>query len=75
VLTSDIASWAHEVRLLGNESVHELGTIDAADAREVYDITTVIAEILYSHPARVARMRARRESTSRMRRVVIGLIS
>lgn len=60
LLTKDIGDWAHEVRFLGNESVHEEGPIKPEYAREIHDITKIIAEILYTYPARIERFRLRR---------------
>lgn len=60
VITRDVASWAHEIRDLGNEGAHELNPVEPAHAAEVHDLITMIAELLFTYPARVARLRARR---------------
>lgn len=57
-LTKDMGDWAHTIRQFGNEAAHEDGLIDREHAREIYEFTSVLAELLYSFPGRIARLRA-----------------
>ncbi len=58
IITQDMATWAHEVRLDANDQRHadeeaELPTPD--DARRVIDFTSALADILFVLPSRVQR--------------------
>ena len=61
VLAQVVADWAHGIRELGNEGAHDATPVAVDDAREIYDFTCVIGELLYSYPARIQRLRARRQ--------------
>lgn len=61
LITKDMAEWAHEVRLDANEQRHAdeaapLPTIQ--DARRTFLFALVLADLLFSLPARVTRGRA-----------------
>ena len=58
LLTSEMASWAHEIRLDANDQRHsdeEASLPNGDDATKVIDFTLAIAEYLYVLPARVQR--------------------
>lgn len=58
VITSDMATWAHEVRLDANDQRHadEAATLPTeADARRVIDFATALAEIMFVLPSRIQR--------------------
>jgi hypothetical protein len=58
LITTDMARWAHDVRLEANDQRHadEASTLpDEADAERVCDFAMALAEILFVLPARVQR--------------------
>ena len=58
LLTSEMASWAHEVRLDANDQRHsdeEASLPNGDDAKKAIEFTLAIAEYLYVLPARVQR--------------------
>lgn len=60
LITPEMASWAHEVRLGANDQRHaeEAMSLPAADdARRSVDFATALAQFLFVLPARVARGR------------------
>jgi hypothetical protein len=61
VITSEMALWAHEVRLEANDQRHSDPTAALPaepDARRVIEFTLALAEFLFVLPARVTRGRA-----------------
>lgn len=60
LITSEMAAWAHEIRLDANDQRHaDEGAIlpTAADASKVIDFANALAQFLFVLPARVARGR------------------
>lgn len=58
LITSDIAKWAHEVRLDANDQRHadnESGLPTTNDAQKVVEFAQALAQILFVLPARVQR--------------------
>ncbi|QAB15838.1 DUF4145 domain-containing protein [Hydrogenovibrio thermophilus] len=58
VITQDMATWAHEVRLDANDQRHadeEASLPSQADAERVVDFAMALAEILFVLPSRVQR--------------------
>ena len=58
LLTSEMAKWAHEIRLDANDQRHsdeEASIPNVGDAKKVIDFTLAIAEYLFVLPARVQR--------------------
>lgn len=58
LLTSEMASWAHEVRLDANDQRHaddNAALPNEDDAKKVIDFATAIAEYLFVLPARIQR--------------------
>ncbi len=56
-ITKSVADWAHTIRKIGNESVHTDEAPTTEDAKELYDFTLTILELLYTYPARVRALR------------------
>lgn len=57
LITSDMAAWAHDVRLDANYERHaddERGTPSSADAARAFDFAAALAEYLFVLPARIA---------------------
>lgn len=60
LITSEMATWAHEIRLDANDQRHAdegAALPDEADARKVIEFATALAQFLFVLPARVARGR------------------
>lgn len=58
MITTDMATWAHEVRLDANDQRHadeDAKEPDSADAQRVIDFASALAEILFVLPKRVQR--------------------
>lgn len=55
---SSIADWGHAIRALGNDAVHDdSGDPSTEEAREAVEFTSLLVELLFSYPARVASLR------------------
>ncbi len=57
LITSEMAEWAHEVRLEANDQRHadeDAALPDEANARRVIEFATALAQFLFVLPARVA---------------------
>lgn len=52
-LTPEIASWAHSIRDLGNESAHDVDEPSEDDIKDLAAFTRVVLEYLYTMPAKV----------------------
>ena len=59
-LTSDIAAWAHEIRLDGNQATHEEEPFTADQVSSLHNFVEAYLRYIYSLPAMVARSRAQR---------------
>ena len=59
-LTSDLAAWAHEIRLGGNEAVHD-EPLSEEEAQDLRDFTELVLLYLFTLPEKLARARTRRE--------------
>lgn len=62
VLTSEMAEWAHTIRLSANEPRHADDDFDGAspdDAEQIIAFARALGEYLYVLPARVARWKAK----------------
>jgi hypothetical protein len=60
LITSEMAAWAHEIRLDANDQRHadeDAGLPTAADAEKAIEFAQALAQFLYVLPARVARGR------------------
>ncbi len=53
--------WAHEVRLIGNESVHDDAPISAEDASDIAHFAELFLTYTFSLPGRLAERRARKK--------------
>ncbi len=57
IITSEMARWAHEVRLDANEQRHaddDVPLPDESDARRAIDFVLALGQILFSLPAKIA---------------------
>jgi hypothetical protein len=64
-ISEDMKEAAHEVRFAGNEAAHGdilAESISVEDAQEIVDLMDAILERVYEGPAKVARVRASRET-------------
>lgn len=62
LITTEMATWAHEIRLDANDQRHaddEAELPDEADASKAIEFATALAQFLFVLPARVARGRAK----------------
>lgn len=60
LITSEMALWAHEVRLEANDQRHadeEAELPEEADARKVIEFAKALAQFMFVLPAQVARAR------------------
>ncbi|WP_341964617.1 DUF4145 domain-containing protein [Pseudomonas sp. RC10] len=60
LITTEMATWAHEIRLDANDQRHadeDAALPDEADARKAIEFATALAQFLFVLPARVARGR------------------
>jgi len=60
LITSEMAAWAHEIRLDANDQRHadeNAGLPNDTDADKVIEFANALAQFLYVLPARVARGR------------------
>jgi len=58
LITSDMAAWAHEVRLDANDQRHadeDAPLPDQADAKRAVDFALALGQLLFVLPARVQR--------------------
>lgn len=56
-LTKDLAEWAHQVRIIGNETAHEECEPEAKDVLDLANLTRMLLVYLFELPGRVAVMR------------------
>lgn len=54
VIPNDLARWAHEIRSLGNDSVHEIDGISRAELEAMRAFTDTVLRYLFTLPAQVA---------------------
>ena len=60
IITDDMAEWAHEIRMVANDSRHpeeNAEDLTITDAKQSLEFATVLAELLFVLPARVTRGR------------------
>jgi len=53
-LPADIGTWAHEIRIVGNDSVHEVDGIDPKELEAMRGFTDAVLRYLFTLPAQVA---------------------
>lgn len=51
----DIGNWAHEIRIVGNDSVHEVDSIERVELEAMRGFTDAVLRYLFTLPAQVAR--------------------
>lgn len=59
-ITADLADWAHEIRVLGNEAAHDPDEFAEADARALFAFTELLLMYLFTLPGMLAERRAKR---------------
>ena len=64
LLTESLKEWAHGLRLIGNDAVHEIDGITQDEATQTHMLTRFILIYLYTLPAQVAEARKARENSS-----------
>lgn len=52
--------WAHTIRQFGNDAVHDATPPSHEEALEIKTFTEALLEFLYTYPARIAELRARK---------------
>lgn len=57
-LTPSLKEWAHSLRLLGNEALHEIEGVEPEEARQAHELTRFILIYLYTLPTQVERAKA-----------------
>jgi hypothetical protein len=60
-LTSDVAAWAHEVRIDGNNSVHDDEPESAEDVAAIHQFCRAVLLYMFTLPSLVADRSSRRE--------------
>jgi hypothetical protein len=53
LITKDLQTWAHKIRLEGNEAVHEIDEPTKEQATELQLFTELVLTYLYTLPAKV----------------------
>lgn len=56
LLTSDLAEWAHRIRYMGNEAVHE-DVFTEAQAREMSAFTEIMLQYMFTLPGKLSAAR------------------
>ena len=67
LLTSEMAAWAHEIRLSANEPRHadeEFTGATAEDAEQILAFTRALGEYLYDLPSRVKKWQGKAAKTA-----------
>ena len=62
-LTPDLAEWAHEIRLGGNEATHGEDPFSREAAQELYSFTELVLLYLFTLPAKLEKSRSQPESS------------
>ena len=57
-LTQDMAEWAHQIRLLGNDATHEEEPFSEEDARSMHAFTDLMLQYLFTLPGMMAAARS-----------------
>jgi len=60
MITPAMREWAHDIRLLGNDSVHDEGPVDASSARELLQFTELFLTYLFTLPGMIRERRQAR---------------
>lgn len=59
LLTKDLAQWAHEIRIFGNEAVHDPVEVSEQEATEIKDFTELFLLYVFTLPGMLAERRAK----------------
>jgi Domain of unknown function (DUF4145) len=63
-ITRDLQQWAHEIRLGGNEAVHDKEPYSKDDAEDLLNFSELYLTYVYSLPGRLADRKARKDGES-----------
>lgn len=61
-LTESLKDWAHSLRAVDNEALHDIDGVDENEASQAHELTRFILTYLYTLPEQVKRARAAREN-------------
>lgn len=61
-LTDSLKEWAHDLRIVGNDAVHEIDGVEEKEAIQAHELTRFILIYLYTLPAQVEHARAERQN-------------
>lgn len=61
LLTPALKDWAHELRTLGNEALHEEDGVSPEEARQTHELTRYVLTYLFTLPEQVRASREARE--------------
>jgi hypothetical protein len=61
LLTVDLKDWAHELRLDGNDAMHDSGDTTKEDAIQTRELTRFVLMYLYTLPESVKFMRSKKD--------------
>lgn len=64
-ITQSMKTWAHEVRIIGNDAAHEEGHIDEKDAKDAWNFTENFLIYSFSLPKKIEERRKEIEQLSR----------
>lgn len=62
-LTPSLKDWAHDLRIVGNEALHEAEGPGSDQAIQTHELTRFVLTYLYTLPVQVAKAREAREKT------------
>lgn len=68
LITAGLAEWAHQIRLDGNRSAHEL-VGDPAVARAYVDFLKLFLEVSFDLPERISKMKSARQEQTNLKPV------
>ena len=63
-LTPDLAAWAHQIRLDGNDAVHEAEPSEEEETRRLQDFTNLVLLYLFTLPGMLQEARGDTEEES-----------
>lgn len=61
-LTKSMGDWVHTIRTLANSAIHEGDRPTEEERDEVVEFTRIVLELLYSYPARIERLKKKRDA-------------
>lgn len=61
-LTPSLKEWAHDLRIVGNDALHEIDGLTETEAKQAHELARFVLTYLYTLPAQVAEARQAREN-------------